>query len=650
MIMRRKRNLLSMALFGAFIFAILMDNKVCADEVPAGTQAPIIEPSAQIPDADYADIYIQALEQCGYTDGAAFDRAFVALDFDISPALTDEEMTRVCQNLQQKGYKTQTGDIKQLDKKGLVRHEDNQAWVLPDGEKVRLDVQGLVNPGELYVNCTVERNSYAGCDRTMIFTQQDGTWKYSKCKTNWYGDERYFPDKLLGDANGDEQIDLTDASAILRMALKITPKADDIFCLDVNDDGELTLQDAAETLKCALKLKPAGYYVSLIKDCVASELTDSVPEGVWIGATSAEAVRYLGEYNLVQPAQDISALNPARFENHKIMVVSTRVDAHNESDITTFPYIKTTGTKLSNHIVQEVAVGDDLDAVYVQVFLVDADCNIDKQQTEWETKENAGVRVIDGKPAETVTGEVVCSTYEQYMKQVEIMGGEWTYDFNSQYFEQNMIIFKKAQDVYVGDDAMNLLHITDDGITIENTSKSWERSGKMEDVCYVVNLPKTLVAEQGASIKIVKSSKYGYNKTDGIVFGVAAREDAYGKQVRLTEQTSQDAAALDKAAQSLGLADDELKKWQGAVRSFDFKRYDAICMRQSVPSSLKTSGTDTLAVCSSVKSKVLYLGFTTKTDKKVSVVTGGDLITLTPVPKGAELENVFVQPYDPIDP
>lgn len=614
---------------------------------------PAESPAPKLPDADYADIYIQALEQCGYIDASDFDRSFISLDFDVRPELSDEDKERVCKHLQEKGYSVENAAIAQLDKKGLVRRENDYNWILPDGVLVRLGVTGLVQPGRLYVECTVSENNYAGCDRTLVFTEQDGKWKCAENNVRWFGDERYFPEKLLGDVDGNERIDLSDASVILQMALKIVPQEEDgLVYTDMNDDGQITLEDASDVVKCALRIKPPAYYVSPMKDKIFAGVTDSLPEGVWMAETSGEAVEYLRKCNLAQAAQAVGELSPARLANRNIMIVTTSTDAGNAADIESYPYFKTNSSCFHNHMVQELAVKDDAAVSYVQVFLVRAGSHVDRLEVTKESKQQAGIWVITGSSvSETVTDEAVCYTHEQYEKQMKDMEMPLMDDIDEQLFEDNILVFKRAADVSTDADAMNVLHIkkgtTGCEIKIENTTRAEERGNNRENVCYVVSFPRTIASDYGLTVKSVRTTLYGYNKTDGLMFAVKKGSEPEDASVCLTAADVESVSALEQAAQSLGIQNEsELKKWYGALKSFDFKQYDAICLRESLELPVRIPNIYKLAPFSCMSGDTLHVALSPETDKTVTGLPGSDVIIIVPVQKGTVPKDIVVRTYN----
>ncbi|MGN0525873.1 MAG: dockerin type I domain-containing protein [Acutalibacteraceae bacterium] len=61
---------------------------------------------------------------------------------------------------------------------------------------------------------------------------------------------------VLGDLNGDGQVDTTEARQILRVSASIEPISDELFSVaDINGDGVITLEDAVEALKLVIKIE-----------------------------------------------------------------------------------------------------------------------------------------------------------------------------------------------------------------------------------------------------------------------------------------------------------------------------------------------------------------------------------------------------------
>ena len=64
------------------------------------------------------------------------------------------------------------------------------------------------------------------------------------------------PEVLIGDTNGDKKVDVTDASLILRFAVKLSPLKDlRLLAADVNADGTVDAADAALLLRRIVGLK-----------------------------------------------------------------------------------------------------------------------------------------------------------------------------------------------------------------------------------------------------------------------------------------------------------------------------------------------------------------------------------------------------------
>ena len=61
-------------------------------------------------------------------------------------------------------------------------------------------------------------------------------------------------DRILGDVNGDEKINVNDGAQIVNHALKtITLTGDDLQAADANDDGKVNVNDGAQIVNYALK-------------------------------------------------------------------------------------------------------------------------------------------------------------------------------------------------------------------------------------------------------------------------------------------------------------------------------------------------------------------------------------------------------------
>lgn len=247
--------------------------EVCAEAAePETSPQPITEPLPEMPDADYADIYIKALEQCGFNDAATFNKDFLVLEFLTYPTLTDEDKERVGVWLKQQGYTVRTDSFSELEIRGLVQMDKDYNWKLLNGMIVRLDIEAFIKPGTLRVNCMIKENSYAEFEQKLTFVKKDENWKCEERYLRSSGDEKYLPDCRMGDVDGSFGVDMTDAHLALKIALKILPEDEKRReYLDMNQDGRFSLEDAAAILKQALKTEPP-VYVSMMRNRIQDEV------------------------------------------------------------------------------------------------------------------------------------------------------------------------------------------------------------------------------------------------------------------------------------------------------------------------------------------------------------------------------------------
>lgn len=99
-----------------------------------------------------------------------------------------------------------------------------------------------------------EVSSPMACEFTTNYRQEAAGWDQVEWGQHKHNIIAQFYDK--GDVNGDNAVDLADAQAVLKHALKIEVLTEDmpVIAADVNRDAKVDLQDAQDILKMALKI------------------------------------------------------------------------------------------------------------------------------------------------------------------------------------------------------------------------------------------------------------------------------------------------------------------------------------------------------------------------------------------------------------
>lgn len=224
-------------------------------EEPQPTKIP------EIVEGDYADIYIQAVEACGYTDATTFRRSFLALDC-ANPELGEADSERIRTHFQELGYTVYLMDYNGLAQQGLAVYE---------GEKLKLKngvmiyMNGMWPRQEDEMGLKVNQSEVKGEDfyQDLRFKQEDDRWVFEAINyKNWYSAEpNPFEPILLGDTDESASIDLKDASSLLRMALHLEAVPEGrLFYLDLDGDSDISLKDASMCLRIGLNLEEKVYY------------------------------------------------------------------------------------------------------------------------------------------------------------------------------------------------------------------------------------------------------------------------------------------------------------------------------------------------------------------------------------------------------
>ena len=112
--------------------------------------------------------------------------------------------------------------------------------------------------GTGWTEAQLAKNLAAGT-KFVVLSGGNGTLYTSAMYEVSGGDSKYDdPTHKLGDANLDDNINMSDASVILDYALKLSVlEGDALQCADANDDGNVNMSDASSILDYALKLDTA---------------------------------------------------------------------------------------------------------------------------------------------------------------------------------------------------------------------------------------------------------------------------------------------------------------------------------------------------------------------------------------------------------
>lgn len=479
-------------------------------EVPMQTQFPGMCTGTAAPvilQADYAELYIQALEQCTYMKQRLDAGSILAVSLPSYPALEAEQLERIQSHFNAQGNEVIFSSFAQLEQEGRVLASGDN-WTLPGGVYVYVHLAEMSEPEEVRVVCETACSSFISSRQSMVYRQTDGSWTLAESEPQqWQGDKKYVPvRKLLGDVDADGQVTLDDTMNILRMALKIDPATDSIFGIDMDDDGWVTLEDASDALRCALKIQKPYYYESLWENQLYADVAQADEAGIHSFDSRSEALQYVQSLNMPEAAKQLEKLNDAQLSGKRITVAASRTNAADKTHLQEDTMFHSGSRTLYTTLTEQTAVRDEVQRCYVRIYLMDEDCNMELQKVTAKMVQEVVLHVADAGEMQAENATVVCSTYDDYQQQILEKGLPAHEGINKTFFKEKALVFQYAKKVMAGNEVKNKLHVTGSQIEIENAITKLTGKTQEKNVWYIVEVPQKMAKQGNLEVKVTKSA------------------------------------------------------------------------------------------------------------------------------------------------
>ena len=489
-------------MIAAETLAVTLTDAQTADAQPQQTMAP------DILQADYAELYINALKQCGYMKQRLEAGSFLAVSLPSYPVLEEEQLERIRSYFGGNGCEVIFRSFAQLEQEGLVLRNGDD-WVMPGGVYVYVNLVDAQTPGQTGLVCETACSSLIKSRQNMTFLLYDGIWKMKDQEQQWQGDKNYIPvRKLLGDFDTDGQVSLDDTMHILRVALKTgaLPEGSFVSDMDMDDDGQLTLEDASAALRCALKIQKPYYYETLWENQIYADVVEAEMDGIRCFDSSEEAVQYLQSQNLTEAVKQIEALNDTQLSGKKIAVAALRTNAADKTHLQEETAFHMGSRTLNTTLTEQTAVRDEQPRTYVRMYLIDGDVRMEVQKVTVKTNQEVVLHTADAGEAQPENSTVICSTYDAYQKQVQENNLPALDGVNQAFFKQKALVYQYAQKTMAGDAVKNKLHVSGSRIEVENALTKASAKTEMKNIWYLIEVPQKLIKQGNLEVQVTKSS------------------------------------------------------------------------------------------------------------------------------------------------